>query len=110
MTITTKPPAPGDLIRHQILKRFALRQADLASAMGISKVRLNLIINTKAPITPEMALRLAKVTSTEAEYWLGHQVEYELHRARTRLSGELDELVVVTKAVPEPKRRNAPSG
>jgi addiction module HigA family antidote len=60
MTITTKPPAPGDLIRDQILKRFALRQADLASAKGISKVRLNLIINKKAPLTPEMAFRFDK--------------------------------------------------
>lgn len=96
MALVTRPPAPGDLIRHQILNKFSLRQADLAAAMKVSKVRLNLIINKKAPLTPEMALRLARVTSTEAEYWLARQMEFELARARTHLSDELDGLTPVT--------------
>lgn len=95
MTIHVQPPAPGDLIRSQVLTKFALRQSDLAAAMGISKVRLNLIINRKAPLTPEMALRLAVVTDTAVEYWLASQVDYELFRAEQRLSGELSELTVL---------------
>jgi antitoxin HigA-1 len=103
MTIRTNPPAPGHLIRQQVLKKFSLRQADLAAAMGVSKVRLNLIINGKAPVTTEMALRLAKVTGTEAEYWLRLQLDHQLHRARARLGAEIDRLAVITNTGPLPE-------
>jgi antitoxin HigA-1 len=107
MTIRTNPPAPGHLIRHQVLKKFSLRQADLAAAMGVSKVRLNLIINGKAPVTPEMALRLAKVTATDAEYWLRLQLDHQLHRVRARLGAEIDRLAVIINTTPLPDDASA---
>jgi addiction module HigA family antidote len=89
MTLRTLPPLPGAVLRHQIINRMGIRQAALAHAMGISPVRINQIINGHAPITPEMALRIGKVTGTEPEYWLALQSEFDLFRTRRRLEGEL---------------------
>ena len=98
--LRTKPPLPGSIIRHKIVSRMGLRQSDLARAMGISTVRLNQIINGHAPITPEMALRLGKVTGTEPEYWLSLQSDLDLFDARVRLGERLDSLPTLASTCP----------
>lgn len=92
MALRSFPPLPGSIIRHRIINAMGIRQADLAAAMGISKVRVNQIINGHAPITPEMALRLATVTATEPDYWLRLQSDFDLHQTRRRLAGLLETL------------------
>jgi addiction module HigA family antidote len=89
MALQTFPPAPGSVLRRK-LTELRLRQSDLARSMGVSAVRINQIINGRAPITPEMSLRLGAVTSTPAEYWLGLQRDFDLFRARRRLGSELE--------------------
>jgi addiction module HigA family antidote len=95
MTTITSPPPPGLVLRHKILNRSKVRQADLARAMGVSRVRLSQILNGHAPISVEMALRLAHVTGTEAEYWLTLQMEFGLFRARSRLAVTLEALATI---------------
>jgi addiction module HigA family antidote len=92
MSTTIVPPLPGAVLRHKVLSRLKMRQADLARAMGVSTVRVNHIVNGKAPITPEMALRLERATNTDAAYWLALQMEFSLCRARRRLALELQKL------------------
>jgi len=92
MGLRTKPPLPGSIIRHKVVSRMGIRQSDLARAMGISTVRLNQIINGHAPITPETALRLGKVTGTAAEDWLSLQSDFDLFQARVRLGEQLESL------------------
>ena len=92
MSTGTVPPLPGTVLRHKVLSRLKMRQSDLARAMGISTVRMNQIVKGKAPITPEMALRLERVTGTHAKYWLTLQTEFELHRWRRRLARRLKDL------------------
>jgi addiction module HigA family antidote len=89
------PPAPGSILRHQIIDRMGIKQAALADAVGISKVRINQIINGRAPITPEMAVRLGTVTGTVPEYWLGLQSEFYLFNARRRLENQLETLSII---------------
>ena len=92
MALRTYPPLPGSIVRRKIIDAMRVRQADLAEAMGVSKVRINQIINGHAPITPEMALRLGTVTATEPEYWLRLQSDFELFEARRRLAPLLETL------------------
>jgi len=80
-----------------VLEQMPIRQADFARAMGISTVRLNQILNGRAPITPEMALRLARVTGSSPEYWLALQNDWSLHKTRARLRTELDKLPVLVQ-------------
>lgn len=100
MALKIIPPLPGSLVRHKILKPLKIRQADLAKAMGMSTVRINHIVNGRAPITPETALRLARVTNTAAEYWLALQTEFDLHRTRRRLARTLEGLQPLVDELP----------
>lgn len=86
------PPSPGSVLRAFIGRHAAMRQADLARALGISAVRVSQIMNNKAPITPGVALRLARVLGKTPEYWLQLQTEQDLFRARERLKDRLDRL------------------
>jgi addiction module HigA family antidote len=101
MTLHVKPPLPGSLIR-QILKRTKVKQAELARAMGISTVRISQLING-ARITPEMALRLGRVTSTAPDYWLRLQNDYDLFIEARRLAETLQQLPVLQ----QPRRLTA---
>ena len=101
--LETSPPLPGSMLR-ETLQRLNMRQAELARAMGISKVRINQILNGRAPITTEMALRLGQVTGTAADYWLRMQYEFDLYRANLRLRPVLDKLPVLQTDTDERER------
>jgi len=91
MSIKTRPPQPGFVLRQRILARTGITQAQLARGLGISAVRLSQVLNGHAPISTDMALRLEMVTNVAAEEWRALQMEYDLHETR-RLARTLNEL------------------
>ena len=64
-----RPPHPGELLAD-VLEDHELTQQQLADALGIARHRLNEIIHGKRSITPDTALRLARVLRTSALVWL----------------------------------------
>ena len=93
------PRTPGAIIRHKILTAMGVRQADLARAMGISKVMVNHLVNDRSRITPDLALRLGKATDTPAEYWLALQCEFDLFQAREQFEQEMENLPLLIRKV-----------
>jgi addiction module HigA family antidote len=93
---------PGLLVRELILDKLGFKQIDLARAMGISNVRIHHILNGKAPITPNIALRLGAVTSTDPAYWARLQLDYALFRKEQELSAILAQLPVLGVPVAAP--------
>jgi addiction module HigA family antidote len=93
-TIPAPPVTPGDVLRKRILSAD-ITQDTLARAMDVSRFSVSQIINGKRAITPEMALRLAHVTSTTPEYWLDLQRAVDLYTVRRKLGAELKRLPVV---------------
>jgi addiction module HigA family antidote len=78
----TRPPThPGAIIKYDYLEPLSLSVAKLAQHLGVSRVTVSKIVNERAPVTPEMALRLARVFDTTSELWLGLQKEYDLWHA-----------------------------
>jgi len=51
---------------------------EAADALGVSRKHVSAIINGRAPVTPDMAMRLAVVFATEAELWVNMQAQYDL--------------------------------
>jgi len=86
------PPAPGGVLEATILNQLGIRQAELARALRISKPRLNMILKGRRQITPEIALRLAKVIGHSPRYWLELRANWDLFKARERLGEELGKL------------------
>jgi antitoxin HigA-1 len=93
--IPAPPISPGDVLRKYILSNKGVTQDSLASAMQVSRFSINQIVTGKRSITAEMALKLARVTSTTAEFWLNLQLDMDLYRARLKLSEELTRLPVL---------------
>ena len=72
------PPHPGEILKELCLEPLGLSVTRTASALGVSRKTLSSIINGRAGISPEMALRLAKAFNTSPESWLNQQMQYYL--------------------------------
>jgi len=75
------PPHPGELLKSLCLEPLGLTVGEAAKALNVSRNTLSAILNRRASITPEMALRLAIAFDTTAESWLMQQSQYDLWRA-----------------------------
>ncbi len=78
------PPHPGLSVRHDCVEPLGLTVTDAAVALGISRKQLSDIVNCRAGISPEMAIRLDKAFGGGAETWLRMQAAYDLAQAMKR--------------------------
>ena len=81
------PPHPGEILRGLCLEPLNLSVTDTAIALGVSRKTLSAILNGRAGISPEMAVRLSIAFKTSAESWLNQQVQYDLWRAEKLRKG-----------------------
>ena len=72
------PPHPGEVIRELCIDPLGLSVTEAAEALGISRKTLSNILNGRAGISPEMAVRLSIAFETTAESWLNQQTQYDL--------------------------------
>jgi len=75
------PPHPGEILRSLCLEPLGLSVTDAAAGLGVSRKTLSAILNGRAGISPEMAVRLSIAFKTSAESWLNQQLQYDLWRA-----------------------------
>jgi len=75
------PPHPGAIIKELCLDPLGLSVTDAARALGVSRKTLSCIINGKAGISPEMAVRLSIAFDTSSESWANQQSQYDLWQA-----------------------------
>ena len=76
------PPHPGEVIRGLCLEPLGLSVTDAAKGLGVTRKTLSAILNGRAGISPEMALRLAIAFETSPESWLNQQTQYDLWLAK----------------------------
>lgn len=72
------PPHPGEVLKELCLEPLGVSVTDGAKALGVSRKTLSAILNGRAGISPEMAVRLSLAFDTSAESWLNQQVQYDL--------------------------------
>lgn len=75
------PPHPGAVIKELCIEPLGLTVTETAKALGVSRKTLSSIINEKAGISPEMAIRLSIAFDTTAESWMNQQAQYDLWQA-----------------------------
>ena len=75
------PPHPGEVIRELCLEPLGLTITEAAEALGVTRKTLSAILNQRAGISPEMAIRLSIAFDTTAESWLTQQTQYDLWNA-----------------------------
>ena len=84
------PPHPGVTIRALCLEPEGVTVTAAARRLGVSRKQLSAILNGRAGISPEMAVRLEKVFGSNARTWLSLQSSYDLAQVLTRV----DEIIV----------------
>ena len=75
------PTHPGEMLREEFLVPMGITQSAFAVRLGVSFPRLNEVINGKRAVTPDTALRLARVLGMSADFWLGLQQDWDLWHA-----------------------------
>jgi addiction module HigA family antidote len=74
-----RPPThPGEMLQEEFLKPLGISQSALAIRLGVSYPRLNEIVRGRRSVTPDTALRLARVLGMPADFWLGLQQDWDL--------------------------------
>ena len=81
-----KPPHPGEFLETRFLKPLGISQTELAEALGVSRRRVNELVNGRRAITPDTAVRLAMYFGNDAAFWMHLQVAWDMHAARSRRS------------------------
>jgi len=80
------PPHPGETLREDVLPALGLTVTEAAAQLGVTRVALSRVLNARAGISPEMALRIEKWLGLEnggrADVWLAEQASYDLVQAR----------------------------
>lgn len=87
------PPDPGTVVLQECIEPLGLSITDAAEALGVTRNTLSELVNGKRGISPEMAVRLAKVFGGTEEGWLVQQAQYDrAHVQRDRLKIKRPEL------------------
>jgi addiction module HigA family antidote len=79
------PPHPGEIIREFCIDALNLTITDAAKSLGVTRKTLSTLLNAKAGISPEMALRLSKVFGRTPEGWLKLQLQFDLWKTQNRV-------------------------
>ncbi|WP_367399261.1 HigA family addiction module antitoxin [Halomonas sp. DN3] len=79
-----EPPHPGELLREDVIEELGLSVKETAEPLGMSRVALSRVLNGRAGISPELALRLETAGVSTAYAWLAMQTNYDLAQARKK--------------------------
>ena len=79
------PWHPGRLFRESCLYNASLTVAEAALRLGVDPAALEPVLAGRAPLTPELALRIERAGWPRAEIWTEQQAAYDLAQARLRL-------------------------
>lgn len=79
------PPHPGEILADTVLRaEGGLTVTEFAKRLGVSRVALSRVVNGRASVSAELAIRLASALGGSAESWLRMQVSYDLWHAQKK--------------------------
>jgi len=78
------PPHPGEILKQDVLSELGLSVTDAAAALRVSRVALSRVLNGRAAVSADMALRLGDWLGNGADVWLRMQAAYDLWLASKR--------------------------
>jgi len=73
-----RPTHPGEMLREDFLPDYGLTVSGLAEAVGVSRQSINELLREHRNVSPEMALRLARLFGNSPEFWLNAQRTVDL--------------------------------
>ena len=98
--MTRKPTHPGEIIKVEYMEALRLTVTALAERLGVSRKTLSTIVNERAAVTPDMALRLSRAFKTSPELWLNMQKSHDLWTAEHEDTGWAEVVPIQDVTVP----------
>jgi addiction module HigA family antidote len=78
------PPHPGEVLRELYLEPLGVTVTEAARRLGVTRKTLSELLNGRAGVSPEMALRIGAATKSTPESWLNMQMHYDLWQTRKK--------------------------
>ena len=79
------PVHPGKIIKHDCIEALGLNVTDAAEALSVARTTLSRVINERASVSPEMAIRVSKAFGGTPEHWLRMQLAYDMVQMRDQM-------------------------
>jgi addiction module HigA family antidote len=84
-----RPTHPGEMLREDFMPDYGLTVSSLAEAIGVSRQSVNELLRERRSLSPEMALRLARLFGNSPEFWLNAQRAVDLWDARQAIQSDV---------------------
>ncbi len=87
-----RPTHPGEMLREDFLPDYGLSVSGLVQSLGVSRQSVNELLRERRAVSPEMALRLARLFGNSPEFWLNAQRAVDLWTAAQTIKKEVDQI------------------
>ena len=87
-----RPTHPGEMLREDFLPDYGLSVAGLAASLEVSRQTVNELLRERRSLSPEMALRLARLFGNSAEFWLNAQRAVDLWDAERAIGADVERI------------------
>jgi addiction module HigA family antidote len=88
------PAHPGEILSAMYLEPMRVTITQAAEALGVSRKHVSAVVNGSAPISPDMASRLAVVFGPDVQFWINLQAQYDVWEVNQRPAPKLRRLEV----------------
>jgi len=93
-----RPTHPGEMLREDFLPDYGLTIASFAKALGVSRQSVNELLRERRAVSPEMALRLARLFGNTPEFWLNAQRAVDLWEAERKIKTKVERILPLDAA------------
>ena len=84
-----RPTHPGEMLREDFLPEYGLTVTSLAEAVGVSRQTINQLLRGRRSVSPEMAIRLARLFGNTPEFWMNAQRAIDLWDAARAIEADV---------------------
>lgn len=81
MSLLQNPMHPGEVLKELYLDPLEIGSIALARRLGVPRTRIERLVKGTTSMTPDTALRLARVFNTTPDYWMNMQTNFDMHAA-----------------------------
>ena len=87
-----RPTHPGEMLREDFMPEYGLTVSGIAKALGVPRQMVNELLRGRRTVSPEMALRLARLFGNTPEFWLNAQRAVDLWDATRTVGTKIEKI------------------